>query len=249
MAQGKKSDREQQLTLLNDDINVTRAPNASEIRRQFLRLEACLKKPELLTGENDKDFDNLFDEFLRSVIPTDAIEYVLVRDVVILTFDINRLQRHKILLVKAAQPGAVNALISPGVKDRYEASRISDKWAIGDEAAKSQVDEILNMRGMKPGSINAKAIEIRLDQLQKLEGMIFNLESRRFRILREIDRRRDGFKKRLQEAIKNTDGSYSVVDAASRSWPVSDPSPATSAARSKDVTEDDETGASRKNIS
>jgi len=143
----------------------------------------------------------------------------------------------------------VNSLISPGVKDRYEASRISDKWAIGDEAAKSQVDAILKMRGMKPGSINAKAIEIRLDQLQKLEGMIFNLESRRFGILREIDRRRDGFKKRLQEAIKNTDGSYSVVDAASRSWPASDPSPSSSATRSKDGTEDDETGASSKKLS
>jgi hypothetical protein len=212
MARGKNPPNNEQLSLLGDQDRITPTPSPHQIRQRFSALETCLERPALLTNEKFEDFESLFDQLLSSVIPSDAIEYIYIRDAAILTFDINRLQRSKVALVKAAQPHAVSNLVAPAL-DRIRADQLSGAWTRGAPEAISQVNEILKKRGLKQEAIQLKAIELRLDHIQKIENMISTLESRRFAFFREIDRRRDNFKRRLQEAVKNADGSYSLVDA------------------------------------
>lgn len=211
MAKDKNRPSNEQLNLLGDQNLVSRAGTPQEIRQHFQALDGCLKPPALLPDEKTDDFDILFNELLRSVAPMDAIEYIYTRDVAILTFEINRLQRHKVDIVKAAQPDAVNRLLNVAVS-RLNPHDVSRGWALGDAQATSQVNDVLKKRGLKREAITAKAIELKLNELQKLEEMVARHEGRRFAIFREIDRRRDGFKRRLQEAVKNTDGSYSIID-------------------------------------
>lgn len=211
MAKGKNRPSNEQLNLLGDQNLVSRAGTPQEIRQHFQALDGCFKPPALLPDEKTDDFDILFNELLRSVTPMDAIEYIYTRDVAILTFEINRLQRHKVDIVKAAQPDAVKDLLNVAIP-RLDPRDVSRGWALGDTQATSQVNDVLKKRGLKREAITAKAIELKLDELQKLEEMLARHEGRRFAIFREIDRRREGFKRRLQEAVKNTDGSYSIID-------------------------------------
>lgn len=212
MAKDKSCSGNEHLSLLDSDAAILRRASAREIRQRFNALEACLGKPAFLTIEKIEDFDTLFNQLLESVIPTDAIEYMYIRDAAILTFDINRLQQSKIALLKAAQPHAVTNLILPAL-ERTRADSLASAWAIGNPAAISQVNEILKKRDMKQDAIEFKAIELRLTPMQQIENMIYMLENRRFRFFKEIDRHRDSFKRDLQEAVKNADGSYSLVDA------------------------------------
>jgi hypothetical protein len=212
MAKGKNPTNNEQLSLRGEEELILRSPSHHQIRKRFSDLETCLASPALLSNEKPEDFEALFNQLLLSVIPSDAIEYIYIRDAAILTFDINRLQRSKIALVKTAYPQAVSNLVAPAL-DRIRADQLSGAWTRGAPEATSQVNEILKKRGLKQEAIQLKAIELRLDRIQKIESMISVLESRRFAFFREIDRHRDGFKRRLQEAVKNADGSYSVVEA------------------------------------
>lgn len=191
---------------------ISQAPKASELRARFSQIEACLSPPDLLEDESLEDFQALFDTFLESVGPTDGIEYIYVRDAAILTFEINRLRRHKILLLQAAQPAAVKDLLTIAYQDPFDAKAVAQNWAIGNEKSVLEVEAVFKKRGLPLSAIGAKALEIKLDQIQKIEAMILTQENRRFVFFREIERRRDSFKRRLQEAVKNIDGSYSISD-------------------------------------
>lgn len=186
--------------------------SASAIREKFEGLEQCLKSRLVRNDETQEEFDRLFDHLLEATNPRNAIEFILIRKAADLTAQINRYERDRDSLLMAEQM----RILEPYLKDwKFEPDIETAllQWARGAESAVTAIGKILKGQGVELHHIHAKALERKLGAIQKIEIIINSLEHRRFSLFREIDRHREALAKQLQEAIRQQDGSYSIVFA------------------------------------
>lgn len=186
--------------------------SARAIRQKFEGLEQCLKSRLVRNDETQEEFDRLFDHLLEATNPRNAIEFIYIRKAADLTAQINRYERDRDSLLVAAQM----RILKPYLKDTTIKPDIETallEWAAGEESAMKGIEKILNRQGVELHHIHAKALEYKIDAIQKIEAIINSLEHRRFSLFREIDRHREALGKQLQEAIRQQDGSYSIVFA------------------------------------
>src|SRR3954470_18477484 len=100
-------------------------PNAPQIPA---RLAPFVLKPALLPGEREAEYLALVDAVSAAFLPTDAIEWLWVKDIVDYTWQAQRLRRLKADLI---QRGADEALVSAAqaAPRRSEAvSRPANEW-------------------------------------------------------------------------------------------------------------------------
>lgn len=187
-----------------------RALSASAIRQKFEGLEQCLKSRLVRNDETQEEFDQLFDNLLESTNPRNAIEFIFIRRAADITAQIHRYERDRDALLVAEHMRILKPYLKDvSIKPDIETALL--QWARGRESAMIGIGKILIGQGVELNQIHAKALENKLDALQKIESIISLLESRRFSLFREIDRHREALGKQLQEAIRLQDGSYSIV--------------------------------------
>ena len=184
--------------------------SASAIREKFEGLEPSLKSRVVRNDETQEEFDRLFDHLLEATNPRNAIEFIYIRKAADITAQINRYERDRDGLLLAEQMRLLKFYLQDDkIKPDIETALL--QWSLGEESAVAVIERILERNGMTTHAIYSKALENKVDALQKIEGIINGLENRRFASFREIDRHREALGKQLQEAIRQRDGSYSIV--------------------------------------
>jgi hypothetical protein len=180
----------------------------SSSRSQMVLFDQEPAAPALLSGEKRDDYNALHARIVEAVRPTDALEAIWVGDVVDLTFDINRLRRMQLRIIEAAKAEALERLVRP-VQGGSDSHRFAKAFH---NATVKQVDAALKGMALNHDHVMAKALEVRIAEVDKVNSMIAQAEDRRNRALREIDRHRDVLAARLRAAAEIEDAHFEVVE-------------------------------------
>ena len=170
-----------------------------------------LGPPVLLVGENRDTYDSLLARVTAAVDPCDIIEEFWVRDVVDLVWEVLRLRRLKAhLLTSSTREGLLIVLTTLG--HPFEMKALVDGWYGRDQDKVQQVDALLEQAGLTMDAVMAHTLARRFDDVERIDRMIANAESRRHVVLREVDRHREALAARLRHAThKIEDAEFSEV--------------------------------------
>jgi hypothetical protein len=166
----------------------------------------AIAPPPLLPGEKEGDYTAIAGRIVGTSRPRDAIEEIMIRDVIDLTWEVLRLRRIKAGMLRASMGAGVD-LVLTGVGQPYseypytERKRLSQNWAAGDESARKKVDSILAKAGLPIDELMAKTLERKIDVFERLDRMLAGGEARRNNALREIDRHREAAGAATRRAI------------------------------------------------
>jgi hypothetical protein len=161
-------------------------------------------EPGLILGEDAQGYDELLAQVRRALTPRDVMEEMWIRDVVDLAWDSFRLRRLKANLLRVRASNAVWDVLGPLVRNAYD---LAQKWHARDEAAVRTVDAALKSAGMSMDAVMAATLREEIDEIERIEAMIANTETRRGVGLREIERYRASFAEKLREALQSVENS------------------------------------------
>jgi hypothetical protein len=161
--------------------------------------------------------------------PTDFIDWLLIKDIVALTWEIQRSRRHRETVIRIGRLEALQQILEqvmPSAKEAYqEHNRVRDirqlaaKWLNGEAQAVKRVADMLHKSGFSIEDVAAHSMTVKARQLERIDLQVDRNESRRDSLLRVIERRRDGWVKRIQRATQE------VVEAEFRDLPARDSEP------------------------
>ena len=182
----------------------------NNVSRPVVRI---LEQRPLITGEEPADYDDLLDRFIATVKPKDAIEWVWLKDVVDLVWDVQRLRRLRTALLVTARITAMARILRPlmeldvfntlEVFGQDAVAKTANGWARGETKAVQKAEELLSEHGLSIDAVIANAFVRHMGALESIERMMATAEIRRDRILNEIEKRRDAIAWRLREAASN----------------------------------------------
>jgi hypothetical protein len=198
-------------------------PVPAEIRDAF-------GKPPLLATEDPDQYDALLSELAREVRPTDVIEWLWVKDIADLTWDIIRyrclkasfvdgrfksaLEDHLYSALQRDQRDAhpnVSSLFLSVAATRDQAEKLADDW-VANAKTKEKRDAWLKKHNLNAESIVATSFDAGVDELEAIERMLSSVEYRRNNALHEIERRRHALGRALRQTSNQIiEGEASLV--------------------------------------
>src|SRR5260370_20062246 len=156
----------------------------------------------LLPGETEADYVNVATRIVAVAQAKDAIEEFLTRDVIDLTWEILRLRRLKVGILRASVGGGIRSVMdSLGYDERegYGSSReLAASWTAGEKSAKKEVAVVLEKAQL---TIEAETLDQKIDSFERLNRMLASAEARRNNALREIDRHREALGAAMRHAV------------------------------------------------
>jgi hypothetical protein len=159
----------------------------------------------LLPGEEEADYAEVAVRLVSAAKPRDAIEEFLIRDAIDLTWEILRLRRAKVGILKASMNTGVErvliALNHTPIQRFDNRQELSRRWMAGDKGARKEVEAVLRNALLSVNDVTAKTLEAKLDSFERLDRMLASAEARRNMALREIDRHRSTFGAAVRQAI------------------------------------------------
>jgi hypothetical protein len=176
-----------------------------------------LGEPVFLEGEDPAQYYRIREAVTKAVAPRDAIEELLVADVVALSWEALRLRRLKEHLLKASAwrglPEILGPLLrEPGDNDPLKSAvastlvdALSKDWYANDPRARSEVDALLKKAGLTMDAVMAQTAALRLDEFERISEMLAKTEKRRNAALRELDRYRKGLGNQLRVALAESE--------------------------------------------
>jgi hypothetical protein len=175
--------------------NVSPPPQLSPAPAQPLSdvLERVLDvaAPPLMPGENEGQYTSLAARIVAGARPRDAIEELLTRDVLDLTWEILRLRRVKAGIMSASMHEGVESIMDRlGYDDTVDSAKT---WAAGDKGARKEVTRALAAAGLSMDEVTATTLQLNLETFERIERLLSGAEVRRNNALREIDRHRSAY--------------------------------------------------------
>jgi hypothetical protein len=155
----------------------------------------------LLPGEKEADYATFAGRIVGASRPRDAIEELLIRDVIDLTWEILRLRRVKAGILKASMDEGIERVLTAVGYDFLEGDTLSKAWMAGDGMARKKVDAILHKAGLTVDEVTAETLHANVDSFERLDRMQASAEARRNNALREIDRHREATGAAVRRAI------------------------------------------------
>ena len=183
----------------------------------------------IIEGEDPERYEQLLARVADAVGPADFIDWLLVKDVVAHTWEIQRSRQHRETVIRTGRLKALQQIldqVTPGAEGFLSIGRngniaeLAIKWLNGDSEAAKRVAETLQASGFSLTDIAAHAITVMAVELERIDLQVERHESRRDSLLRQIERRREGWEKRVQRA------SEDVIEAEFREIATDDPKPA-----------------------
>jgi hypothetical protein len=177
----------------------------------------------IVEGEDPNLYEELLGRVGAAVGPQDIIDWLLVKDVVALTWQIHRSRRQRDGLVRFARREAMERLLkiaypeSDQLLDDGEslAKGLVTDWFEGEKETKKAVDIILKEAGLSLNDVAVQALSIKAEELDRLDLQNEGYEHRRDTILQQIERRRRGWSKVVKRA------SEEIIDAEFTEAPIS----------------------------
>jgi hypothetical protein len=169
----------------------------------------------LLEGEDIVAYNCLRSHIRSAVAPKDVIEEIWVRDVIDLFWETIRLRRLKSKLIRAASPAGLKEVLRSLVGPLGD-QKLVDGWATRDGASIKEVDRLLHLAQLDQEAITAQTLAVKLDTFERIDRLIMQSEARRNMVLREIDRHRDAWARRLREVSNSIeDGEFTEIATSS----------------------------------
>ena len=169
----------------------------------------------LIEGEDGAAYDELLARVSTAINPADILEDIWVRDLVDLLWEILRLRRLKASLMTASAHKGLKTVLDP-LAPRESTSNLVHGWVTRKAHAMEEVKRVLASAGLTIDAVMAETLRTNIDEIDRIERMIANLERRRNSALREIELHRATLAYRLQRAIQQVeDGEYQEVEAES----------------------------------
>ena len=196
----------------NSSVAGIKADKNLNLSSRFAALDACLGEPPLLEGEDRSAYETLSKQIQIAVEPRDEVEYLWVRDVIALTWEIQRLRRLKTSYLASSKPVGLKELLDPRISDYFERKELIHACTLGDEGAEEELDNILSASKLTREAIVAESFVAKIDDFEKFERMIALAEARRLTIIREVDRHREALARQLRDAVDAQDADYRVID-------------------------------------
>jgi hypothetical protein len=151
-------------------------------------------EPPVLWTENREAYERLWSELVIENEPRKIREWLWVRDLADLTWEILRLRRFTadVLNVSSRQAllATLEAVLPPedGIFETghvYKAEALAEKWYNG-QNGRARVVAALAKYGLKPESAAGQAFVLCGDELEKIQRMLASAESRRNAVMREL---------------------------------------------------------------
>ncbi len=173
----------------------------------------ALALPPLLPGENKVDFLALTKNLVAAAEPEDAIEEILVRDVIDLSWEIRRLRQAKAGLLTVSFGAALKLVMETIGLGYSERESLSKRWMAGEKEAQQTVHKALYEANLSEEDVTAQTMEIKLDSYERLDRMLASAEARRNNALREIDRHRETLGVATRRALEEAeDAAFTDVE-------------------------------------
>jgi hypothetical protein len=192
---------------------------------------ALFGPPILLEGEDAAAHDQLFARICSEMKPVGIIEEIFVADLVSLEWEVLRWRRLKSSLIQARGRRVLQNFLEPIRKDwiqdePFPASRLDmiredqatkelvQAYARREPHAVTLVHRLLTDAGASMDGLMAEALAEKLDDIERIDRLTSNTESRRNASLHEIERRRavigsETLRRSVQEI---EDGQFEVIE-------------------------------------
>lgn len=170
-------------------------------------LDKMLGNRPILPGEDASAYDKLTYKFRETMSPRDIVEEILVRDVIDLTWEVQRLKNFKRDFLHLNRGNALEKVFDQFAGYSFANRELSDKWRKGDPKAIEKVNDELSSRGFEISVIDAMNFRIQIDQIERMDRLIMQAEARRSAHLREVDRHRSVLAEIMREAIQAHENS------------------------------------------
>ena len=164
-----------------------------------------LASSPLVPNESEEAFTALAMHVVNAAEPADAIEEILVRDVIDLTWEIHRIRRAKAGLVKVSFGEALKMVLFTLGHKPPEIEAIRRGWITGKKQAQQTVHRALLEANLSLDDVMAQTIETKLESIERLDRMLASAEARRNNALREIDRHREALGVGARRAIEEVE--------------------------------------------
>lgn len=175
---------------------------------------ALFGSPPLIDGETEESYEAFKAQIHAAIGPIDAIEEILIREVVDLCWEVQRLRRLRGAFLQFIKKDGLRPVLEPFF-DPQPLRELIEAWARRDPAALKEVNTLLNDAGLDMQHVTAVALVQHLKSFEELDRLIAGLESRRNQALRELERHREALARRIQSAAKQIeDAEFRVVDPA-----------------------------------
>jgi hypothetical protein len=169
----------------------------------------------LLPGEQEAEYATHVARIVSVAESRDAIEEILTRDAIDLTWEILRLRRMKVGLLRASMGSAIEGVMRSLGYNPVSASEIAVGWAAGEKSAKNEVADALQKAQLTIEDVMAKTLEGEIDSFERFDRILASSEARRNNALREIDRHRAALGGAVRHAIDEVqDAEFHDVETA-----------------------------------
>jgi hypothetical protein len=175
-----------------------------------------LGEPSLLENEDRAEYEALMASLSHTVVPQDTIEWIWIKDITDIVWEMRRLKIVRNKIVERLTPENLDSLVRSVWTEGDEwldaeelAVRVRAHWNSGDDSRRAIVRRFLSRRGLSIGDVHAQIYHQNLKIFSQTDGLIAELANRRDRLLKEIEGRRNTLAMWLREA---TDAEFEVVD-------------------------------------
>ena len=167
----------------------------------------------LLPGEQETDYAEFALAIVKAAHPKDAIEDLLTRDVIDLSWEVLRLRRLKAGLLRAAVSNSIYRLMCRLGYKEVDAWKLAANWAAERKAAQKEVAGALQKAQLTMEDVMAETLEGKIDSFERFDRLLASSEARRNNALREIERHRAAFGAAVRQAIDEVqDAEFRDVD-------------------------------------
>jgi hypothetical protein len=158
--------------------------------------------PPLIEGESPAGYDELLARVRETLQPGDVLEQIWIREIVDLVWETFRLRRIKANLMSAAAYEGMAEVLRPLVDCP---DRLAQSWARRGEKALRTIEAALAKAGSGRDAVAARTFSVRIGDFERIERMLAGVEARRNAVLRELDRYRASFARRLRRTVEAFD--------------------------------------------
>jgi hypothetical protein len=180
--------------VLGQDIAALDSPSVN--------LQALLGPPPLIYGETKDAYDAFFASVQATVRPKDIFEEIWVRDVVDSVRWAQRLRRLRDNLLVAKMPEAITKVMW-SIIGGSNARDLAAGWARREPEYVERLQSELRESELTMDVVMAQALQIALNDIERIDGMSMKAEARRNAALREIERHRAALADALRRATES----------------------------------------------
>ena len=188
------------------------ADHPSALSAVLDRVVAIAPAP-LLPGEKETDYAEVALRIVKTAPPRDAIEDLLTRDVIDLSWDVLRLRRLKAGLLRGAISSSIFQVMCRLGYEEGSAGELAYNWAAGKKAAQKTVAAALQKAQLTMEDVMAETLEGKIDSFERFDRLLASSEARRNNARREIERHRAALGSAVRQAIDEIqDAEFRDVD-------------------------------------